>query len=192
MTLDLLEELANTHYVSVEYGLQTIHNKTLDWMNRGHYADSFFDVMRRSQGRKLDLVAHIILGLPGETTQQMLESVDAAVAAKISGIKIHNLHVVKNTLLYQQYLNGGVQLVDRDAYLNLLISVLERVPDDIVIHRLLGDAPPQNLVAPLWVLEKQSFLIDLENKMRHQDTYQGRVFKLTDCRFPNKIGNLTK
>lgn len=172
--LDLLERLAAGRYVSLEIGLQSIHDASLAWMNRGHDAGCFFDAVSRAQGRGLDLVAHVILGLPGESREDMLATARAIAAAPIQGVKIHNLHVIEGTPLAESWRRGEVPLLEREEYIDLLIEFLELLPPELVIHRLTGDAPSDYLLAPLWVQRKAEFLHRLQSTMSDVDTFQGR------------------
>lgn len=172
--LDLLQEYAKEHFVGLELGLQSIHQKSLDWMNRGHDAQCFFDAVRRCRGRGLDVSAHVILGLPGESRAEMLAIADALCYPGIDGVKIHNLHVVRNTPMFVEYQKGKVPILERAEYIDLLIAFLERLPTSMVIHRVTGDAPSDYLVAPQWPLRKAEFLYALDQEMQRRDTWQGR------------------
>ena len=114
--LDLLEGYARRRYVCLELGLQSIHDRSLDWMNRGHHYDAFVDAVGRCRGRGLDLCAHVILGLPGESRDDMLATADALAALPVDAVKIHNLHVVRRTPLEEMYRRGEVTLLGRAEY----------------------------------------------------------------------------
>jgi radical SAM protein (TIGR01212 family) len=172
--LDLLEAYARGRYVCLELGLQSIHDRTLDWMNRGHDAGAFVDAVWRCQGRGLELCAHVILGLPGESHADMLATADALAALPVSGVKIHNLHVVKGTPLEAMFRAGTVAMVERGQYVPLVCDFLERLPPDMVIHRLSGDAPPDYLVAPLWCLDKPGLLRAIDAELERRDSWQGK------------------
>lgn len=174
-TLDLLEEMARSHFVSVEYGLESPHEASLRWMNRGHDAACFFDAVRRTRGRGIDISAHVILGLPGESREDMLATADLLAGCGLDGVKIHNLYVVKGTPLESQYRSGEVRVLERDEYLDLFIAFLERLPSHLVIHRVIGDAPRDYLVAPDWVRRKAEFLFQLDREMTRRATWQGRL-----------------
>jgi radical SAM protein (TIGR01212 family) len=172
--LDLLQSYARDRYVLLELGLQTIHNRSLDWMNRGHHFDSFVDALHRCQDRGLDLCAHVILGLPGESHADMLATADALASLPVNGVKIHNLHVVHNTPLETMYRNGEVRMLEMGEYVELVCDFLERLPPTMVIHRLSGDAPPDYLVAPAWCLDKPALLRAIEAELICRDSWQGR------------------
>jgi radical SAM protein (TIGR01212 family) len=175
--LELLAEYARSRYVCLEIGLQSIHDDSLTWMNRGHDAACFFDAVARSQGRGLDLCVHLILGLPGENREDMLATADALAPLPISGVKIHNLHVVRRTPLADMYQAGSVRMLERDEYVSIVCDFLERLSPDLVIHRLTGDAPPDYLVAPLWCLDKQDVLTAIDRELLRRDSRQGARFE---------------
>lgn len=178
--LDLLESYTKDHFVGLELGLQSIHQKSLDWMNRAHDAQCFFDAIDRCRGRGLDVSTHVILGLPGETRAEMLAMADALCYPGIDGVKIHNLHVVRNTPMLPDYHKGKVPILERDEYVELLIDFLERLPSTMVIHRVTGDAPAEYLVAPKWPLRKAEFLYALDQRMQRRNTWQGRLRDLPE------------
>lgn len=171
--LDLLEEYARGRYVCLELGLQSVHDRSLDWMNRGHHYDAFADAVRRCHGRGLDLCAHVILGLPGESRADMLATADALAGLPVNGVKIHNLHVVKDTPLEKMYRAGEVRLFEMEEYVQVVCDFLERLPPGLVIHRLQGDAPPDYLVAPQWCRDKQRLLAAIEAELERRGSRQG-------------------
>lgn len=175
--LDLIQSYTSRCFVALELGLQSIHQRSLDWMNRGHDVECFFDAVRRTKGRGIDISTHVILGLPGESRDDMLETACAVAKSGIDGVKIHNLHVVKDTPLADQYERGEVRMMERDEYLDLLIEFLELLPPTMVIHRVTGDAPGNYLIAPQWPLRKAEFIQQLEREMAARGTYQGRLFQ---------------
>lgn len=174
--LDLLAGYARDRYVCLELGLQTMHDRTLDWMNRGHHFDAFADAVHRCQGRGLDLCAHVILGLPGESHDDMLATADALAGLPVNAVKIHNLHVVKNTPLERMYQAGEVRLLERAEYVQVVCDFLERLPPEMVIHRLNGDAPPDYLVAPQWCLDKSSLLRAIHAELERRESWQGKSY----------------
>lgn len=172
--LDLIQGYARDRYVCLELGLQTIHDRSLDWMNRGHHYDAFVDAVGRCRGRGFDVCAHVILGLPGESRADMLATADALAGLPLQAAKIHNLHVVKDTPLEVQYRAGQAPLFERDEYVGLVCDFLERLPEEVVIHRLSGDAPPEYLVAPLWCLDKPGLLAAIDAELLGRDSWQGK------------------
>ncbi len=175
--LALLESYARDRYVCLELGLQSIHDRSLDWMNRGHHYPAFVDAVGRSQDRGLDLCAHVILGLPGESTADMLASADALAALPVQGVKIHNLHVVKDTPLETMFRAGQVRMMEREEYVSVVCDFLERLPAEMVVHRLQGEAPPEYLVAPAWCLDKPGVLRAIDAELECRDSWQGKHFK---------------
>lgn len=171
--LDLIDELAEKSYVSLELGMQTMHDASLDWMNRGHHHDAFLDAMARVQGRKFSISLHVMLGLPGETREMMIQTADEVARWRPAGVKIHNLYAVKRTELADQLARGEVRLLELDEYLELLADFIERLPTDTVIERISGDAPPSDLIAPQWCLNKGSIKSGLIALMERRGTFQG-------------------
>jgi radical SAM protein (TIGR01212 family) len=174
--LELLARYARDRFVCLEIGLQTIHDRSLAWMNRGHDFACFLDAVKRAQGRNLDLCVHVILGLPHESREDMLATAGVLASLPIQGAKIHNLHVVKNTPLETQFLAGAARMLDRDEYVGLTVDFLERLPSNMVMHRLTGDAPPDYLVAPLWCLDKPGLLREMQAELMRRDSWQGKHF----------------
>jgi radical SAM protein (TIGR01212 family) len=172
--LDLLQEYARTSYVLLELGLQSIHDRSLEWMNRGHDAAAFLDAVRRCEGRGFDVCAHVILNLPGESHADMSATADALAALPVQAVKIHNLHVVRGTPLEEMFRRGEVRLFERDEYVEVLCDFLERLPAEMVIQRLSGDAPPDYLVAPAWCADKPALLRAIHDELSRRDSWQGR------------------
>jgi radical SAM protein (TIGR01212 family) len=174
--LDLLQELATRAYVSVEYGLQTIHDRTLDWMNRGHHYDAFVDAVERSRGRGFEVCAHVMLGLPGESRADMLATAREVARLGLDAVKLHNLYVVRGTPLADQYARGEVKLLERDEYLETVVDFLELLPQRCVVERVSGEAPPDYLVAPNWCLDKDALRRALDAEFLGRDTWQGKAY----------------
>lgn len=175
--LDLIQQYARDRYVCLELGLQTIHDRSLDWMNRGHHFDVFLDAIGRCQGRGFDLCIHVILGLPGENRNDMLATADVLAGLPVQGVKIHNLHVVRDTPLEKMYRAGEVQLFEFDEYVQIACDFLERLPPTLVIHRLSGEAPPDYLVAPQWCLDKPRLLTAIRQELQRRESWQGREWQ---------------
>jgi radical SAM superfamily enzyme len=203
--LDLIESYARERYVCLELGLQTIHDRSLDWMNRGHHFDAFLEAVERLNRRfnliprtesfgptdvnceptirsELDLCAHIILGLPGESRVDMLATADALGGLPVNAVKIHNLHVVKDTPLDKMYERGEARMFELDEYVQIVCDFLERLRPNMVIHRLSGDAPPDYLVAPMWCLDKPALLQAIHDELERRDSWQGKC-----CRRASEI-----
>jgi uncharacterized protein len=175
--LDLLAEVAKRTYLSVEYGLQTIHDRSLDWMNRGHHHDAFLDAIERSHGRGFEICAHVMLGLPGESQEDMLATAREIARLPIDAVKLHNLYAVKNTPLAEQVAAGQVTLMARDDYLRTVVDFLELLPPECIVERISGEAPPNYLVGPTWCLDKNGLRAALDAEFARRDTWQGRTFQ---------------
>jgi radical SAM protein (TIGR01212 family) len=173
--LALLGELAEKTYVSVEYGLQTIHSRSLDWMNRGHHYDAFLDAVKRSRGRGFEICAHVMLGLPGESRDDMLATAREVARLKLDAVKIHNLYVVHGTPLAEQFAAGQVRLLERDEYVAILVDFLELLPPECVVERISGEAPPDYFVAPSWCLNKPAVLRAIDQEFVRRDSWQGKM-----------------
>ena len=172
--LDLLEEIAGRTYLSVEYGMQTMHDRSLDWMNRGHHHDAFVNAVERSQGRGFEICAHVILGLPGETHDDMLATARELARLGIDSVKIHNLYAVRNTPLADEVDSGKVKLIERDEYVRTVVDFLELLPPDCIIERISGDAPADYFIGPSWCLDKPAVKTAIEREFEQRDTWQGR------------------
>ncbi|HEY6565807.1 MAG TPA: TIGR01212 family radical SAM protein, partial [Pirellulaceae bacterium] len=175
-SLDLLTEIARTAYLSLEIGIQTIHNRSLRWMNRGHEYDLVPDVIERCRGRGFQIGAHIMLGLPGESSSDMLATAVAMAGLKLDLIKLHNLYVVRNTPLAEQYARGEVQLLGRDEYMSVLVDFVEQLPPTTIVERISGESPGSYFVAPTWCLDKPNILRALRAEFERRDSWQGKYY----------------
>lgn len=174
--LDLLSDFARRTYLSVEYGMQTMHDRSLDWMNRGHRHAAMIDATQRSRGRGFEICAHVIVGLPGESRDDILATARELVRLDIDAVKIHNLYAVRNTPLAEQVQRGEIRLMERDEYVDALVDFLELLPPRMVVERISGDAPPKYLVAPAWCSDKPAFRAALDAEFRRRDTWQGKHY----------------
>lgn len=174
--LDLFAELAQRTWISVEYGVQTIHDRSLAWLNRGHGHAAFVDAAQRTVSRGLDMGAHVILGLPGETRREMTETAAELGRLGIRSVKLHNLYAVRDTPLADAVLRGEVRLLEREEYIGCAADFLEALPADCVIERLSGDAPPEYLVAPDWCRDKAAVRRAIEAELQRRDSWQGKAF----------------
>jgi hypothetical protein len=172
--LDLLADYASRTYLWLELGLESGHDQTLALLNRGHTVGAFDDAVSRAQLRHLRLCAHIILGLPGETTDDMRETMQHLADLRLDAVKLHHLHVVRHTVLEKMYQRGEVPLLSLDDYAALVVDCLEYLPPEMIIMRLMGDAPRAMLVAPTWSQDKQAVLQCIERELQRRDTYQGK------------------
>lgn len=171
--LELLEEYARRCHFWVEYGLQSAHDYTLELINRGHDIAQFVDAVERTKGRGINICAHIILGLPGETKEEMMATADLVASLELEGIKIHSLYVLKGTKLAEIYQRGEFRLLELEEYVSLVCDFLERLPPDMVIQRLTGEAPRDLLVAPRWSREKMAVLGKIDTELEQRGSYQG-------------------
>lgn len=156
--IDLLKDLNEIKPVSVELGLQTIHEKSAEYIRRGYDLSCYDRAVSRLKAAGLNVVCHIILGLPGESKTDMLQSVDYACKSGIDGIKLQLLHVLRGTDLAKDYEAGKFEALSFEAYLDIIKSCVEIIPKDIVIHRLTGDGAKKDLIAPLWSADKKKIL----------------------------------
>jgi uncharacterized protein len=175
--LELLNQIGEQHYLSVEYGMQTIHDASLDWMNRGCHHNAMIDAMRRSHDRTFEVSAHAILGLPGETHADMLATARELARLNVDGVKIHNLYCVKNTKLADQVAAGEVTLMEQAEYLRTVVDFMERLPPTMVIERTSGDAPPDYFIGPQWCLNKGAVKREIDAEFERRDTWQGKLWK---------------
>lgn len=175
--LDLLSQLNRIKPVWVELGLQTIHPATARYIRRGYPLSCFEEAVKNLHARDLDIIVHTILGLPGETTEQMLQTISFLNHQPIQGIKMQLLHVLKGTDLADDYLAGKFCVLSQKAYVDLVISCLEHLSPDIVVHRITGDGPRDLLIAPLWSSAKRTVLNEIHHQMKERNTWQGKYYK---------------
>lgn len=171
--VDLLAELNTIKPVWVELGLQTIHEDTAAFIRRGYELSCFEDALARLRGRGLDVIVHVILGLPGENRTRMLETVDYLAHQDIQGIKLQLLHVLQDTDLAQYYEKDGFPVMTLEEYIDLVIDCIAILPPRIVIHRLTGDGPKKLLLAPLWSGNKRLVLNTLTKRLKERGVTQG-------------------
>jgi len=162
----VLKEVNAIKPVSVELGLQTIHEASIQYIRRGYVNQTYFDAVRRLKEADIEVVTHIILGLPGETAQMAAQTTRAAVEAGTDGVKFHLLHVLKNTDLEKDYLAGRFQCLTMEEYGNWLCTCMKEVPPTVTVHRITGDGAKRNLVAPLWSADKKRVLNYLQQRLR--------------------------
>jgi hypothetical protein len=177
--LELLHSYQEKYLVWVEYGLQSAHDVTLSRINRGHDAACFERAVRLSARYGLNVCAHIILGLPGETPDMMLATARYLADLPVQGVKIHLLYVVEDTPLAVLHRKGAYTCLNRDEYIGLVIAVLERLPPSMVIHRLTGDPISSELVAPAWARDKTANLNRIRKALEAKDTWQGKRYRLS-------------
>ena len=154
----LLEKLNKIKPISVELGLQTIHNATAEAFHRGYQTEVYYDAVKRLKAAGLEVVTHIILGLPGETREMMLQTTQEVIRIGTDGVKFHLLHVLKGTQLEKDYLTGIFRCLSLEEYASILKDCLSLVPDHVTVHRITGDGAKKELVAPLWSADKKKVL----------------------------------
>ena len=174
--LDLLEDYNKKTYLWVELGLQTINDKTARLINRGYNLNVFEESLEKLRKRGIDVVVHTIFGLPGESKEDMLKTIDYIAHKDIKGIKIHLLHLMKDTPLVNLYDSGKLNFLDEKQYIDLVCESITRLPKSIVIHRLTGDAPRDLLIEPKWSLKKWEILNEIDGNMGKKNLYQGLYF----------------
>lgn len=174
--LELLDELNQIKPVFVELGLQTIHEKTAQFIRRGYPLSCFQQALKALHDLGINVVVHLILGLPGETEEMMLQSVRYLNQLPINGVKLSLLHVLKHTDLGALYEKHPFPVYELDDYVDFVIRCIEELREDIVIHRLTGDGPRDLLIAPLWTLNKRKVLNEISRRMKETDSCQGKRF----------------
>lgn len=169
----LLKELNGQKPVWVELGLQTIHEKTAERIHRGYRLEVFEDAYRRLKEAGLTVVVHVILGLPGETKEEMLETVDYLGKIPVDGIKLQLLHILKGSQMAAEYEKNPFSLMELEEYLNLILTCVARLPQSVVIHRLSGDGAKALLIGPAWSANKKLVLNRMMQKFRENGIFQG-------------------
>ena len=171
--LDYLEELNKKTYLTIELGLQTINDKTSKLINRCHSLNCFKDMVEKLRKRKINVVVHIINGLPYETKEDMLNTVKYLNKLDIQGIKIHMLSILKDTPLEELYKKEKFKVLTKEEYIDIVVNQLELLREEIVIHRITGDPKIDDLIEPNWLTKKFCVLNDIDKEMVKRDTYQG-------------------
>ena len=176
-TLRLLASFQKDYLVWIEYGLQSAHDVTLSKINRGHDVACFEKSVRMAKDYGLNVCAHLILGLPGETPQMMRQTASFLSRLAVQGVKIHLLYIVKDTAVAALYEKGKYRCLERDEYIELVVDFLELLPPTMVIHRLTGDPVASELVAPSWARNKSENLRRIRERLEERDTWQGRLYR---------------
>jgi hypothetical protein len=172
--LDLLQGYTAQWLVWIEYGLQSARNATLKFINRGHDVRCFEKAVAVTQNRGIKICAHVILGLPNESRNDILHTAKTIADLGIDGIKLHLLYVVKGSRLETLYRRGEYKCLEQQKYVDLVCDFLERIPDTMIIQRLTGDPHPEELVAPQWALHKSETLAKIQNTLEKRDSRQGK------------------
>lgn len=174
--LELLESLSRQHEISLELGMQSIHDSTLTWMNRAHTHADMVNAMARARGRGFECCAHVILGAPNESHDEMMQTAREIGALGLDAVKVHNLYSVRNTSLGDDVEAGRVQMMEREEFIVTVVDFLERIPPEVIVERVSGDAPPDFLIAPQWCREKSALRLAIEAEFNRRGTRQGSRF----------------
>ena len=177
--LNLLKTLKSDFsdkFIWVELGLQTIHEDTALYIRRGYTLDIFEKALHSLNSLDIPVIVHVILGLPLENRERILETIDYLANKQIFGIKLQLLHILKGTDLAKDYENNLFSAYTKEAYIDLVIDCIEHLPKDVVLHRVTGDGPKNLLIAPLWSGNKKDVLNSLHHRFKERGAYQGRLF----------------
>ena len=172
--LDLLQEINSKVYLWIELGLQTSNDEIANRINRGYKLETFEYAMKRLQERNIDVVVHDILGLPGESKEDMLKTIDYIAHSGAKGIKFHLLHLMKQTPMVKVYEKGELKFLSQEDYIELITKGISILPRDMVVHRLTGDAPRELLIGPMWSLKKWEVLNSIDKALEDNDLWQGK------------------
>jgi len=172
--LDLLSDYHHRTHLWIEYGLQSIHDSTMDALNRGHAYSQFLDAVERSRRRGLLICTHVILGLPGETPAMMMQTADEVARLDLDGIKIHHLYISRNTALARFHQQQPVKTLSLEEYISLACDFLERMPAAMVVQRLMGELNEDYVVAPLWGKTKSEILKRIDQEFERRGSRQGK------------------
>ena len=174
--LALISSYKKRYEVWIEYGLQSSHDKTLDYISRGHTFSDFVNAVKRSKELGISVCAHVIIGLPGETRNDIIGTARKLSELKIDGVKIHLLHILKGSALEKLYNEGKVTVLEQDEYAELVCDFLENLSKDILIQRLTGEGRGESHIAPLWALDKTGTINKIIEKMEERPSRQGLYF----------------
>ena len=174
--VELLKGYAEKYHVWVELGLQSVHGKSLQFINRGHNYQQFLDALHALAGNNLNICVHIIIGLPGESDKDVLTTAKTLAAMPVNGIKIHSLLALQGTTLGEMYQKGDIQMISKEKYVSLVADVLEVLPPEMVIQRLTADGYRDIFLAPDWARNKLDVLNSIDKELERRDSYQGKHF----------------
>lgn len=172
--LDMLDNLNKIKPVWVELGLQTSNEKSAEYIRRCYKNDVYENAVKELKNRNINVITHIIIGLPNETKEDVLNTVDFSVKCGTDGVKLQLLHILKDTDLFEDYKKGLVKPLSLNEYMDILFECIERIPKNIVIHRITGDAPKKYLVEPIWSGDKKKVLNTINKEMEKRDIIQGK------------------
>jgi len=172
-TYPLFKELQQRTYLSVELGLQSIHEKSLRWLNRNHSYTQFLDTYKRLKSNGIPVIVHLIVGIPGESLEDMKQTISEMNRIQPAGVKIHLLHVLKNTPMEKMYRQNRLPMISLQQYAETVATLLERLDPGIVIHRLTGEREKSLFLAPEWALDKSKTLAAIRGVLKRRGTHQG-------------------
>ncbi len=175
--LDLIQSYTEKYQVWLEYGLQSMYNKTLEFIRRGHTVEDFLKAIELTKNRNILICVHIIMGLPGETKEMMLSTVKFLSSLPINGIKFHHLYIEKNTKLAQIYKQGLYTPLTQREYVDIIVTAIQYLRPDIVIQRLMGDPRREDLIAPDWSLRKTETINMIEKELEVKNLWQGKLYE---------------
>lgn len=178
--IEYLEQLAQDYYINIEYGLESPHNRTLQWIKRQHDFQSWVDAVKMTSGRGIEICSHIILGIPGESPQDMLQTAKIISNYPIDALKIHHLHVVQKTVLARKYRDAPFQLFSLSDYIDLVTEFLQHLRPDIRIQRLVGETQPRLLIGPQWGIRADAVQRRIEKKMAESNVWQGKLWEVPE------------
>ncbi|WP_330665143.1 TIGR01212 family radical SAM protein [Tepidibacter sp.] len=174
--IQLLSELSKKTYLWIELGLQTIHDESAEFLRRGYPFSLFEEKVIKLRSYNINVVTHLILGIPNETREMIFESISKISSMDIQGVKLHLLHVIKGTDLEKYYNSTKFALLEKEEYIHLICDILEKLNPNITIHRLTGDGSKDTLVGPWWSLDKRSVLNSIDKELSIRDSYQGKYY----------------
>jgi len=188
--LDVVEALSKQTHVTLEYGMQTANYRTLMKLNRGHTLGEFIDAVIRTKKRNLEVVAHIILNLPWDDRIDVIETAKILNALCVNGVKIHSLYIPKVSVMAGMYERGEIKICSLEEYINRVITFLEYLSPDIVIHRLVAEGPRNGCIFNNWGLLKIQVINAIDRELKSRDTWQGKQFRFRTAHFPRISGFL--
>lgn len=174
--VEYLAELNERTYLWVELGLQTVHEKTSNIINRAHDMQCYYDGVAKLRKHNINICTHIINGLPLEDYDMMMETARVVSQMDVQGIKIHLLHLLKGTPMIKQYEKGMLEFMDQETYVKLVADQLEILPEEMIIHRITGDGPIDLMIGPMWSVNKWEVLNGIDDELKKRDSYQGKYF----------------
>ncbi len=171
--LDLLDDLNRKTFLWIELGLQSIHEKSAKFIRRGYPLSTYEKAINELKKRNIRVVTHLIIGLPTESKEDILESVKYVAQTNTWGIKLHSLYIQEGTDLYNYFINNPFKILDKDDYIDIIVNALEILPRDMVVHRVTGDCKKELLVEPKWSADKLSVLTSIDKELKERNTFQG-------------------